>query len=329
MPRIFAFLVLGLLSLHAQRTSDTSNQPKQLTVKVAYDSGPAVGMGNRVQLLNGTGTPVTENFTDDRGEVLFIVDAGSYRIRVTGNEIEETASERSFYIDRRELFHTEYLSVKKKVDPNVPSLEGHVSAAMLRIPSKAKSEVEKGMKELAKNDFEKAKPHFQKATDLYPQYAEAFNALGVIAMNAGQQEEGRVLFDKAIAADPEFAGSYVNKAKILMAAKQISQGEESLRKATTLDPLNAEALSLLAICQFQSGQRQAAIDTAQRTHQLPHEKRAVVHYIAGKAYEQQNQFADALREYRLFLKESPAASPTVSKVKEAVAALEAKSPESH
>jgi tetratricopeptide (TPR) repeat protein len=327
MPRIAVFL-LALISLpvFSQRVSDPTSQPKQLTVKVLYESGPAVEMGNRVQLLNSTGTPVTENFTNDNGEVVFLVDAGSYRLRVTGNTIEETASERSFYIDRRQLIHTEFFTVKKKVDPNVPSLETHISAAMLKIPGKARSEVQKGMKQLSKKDFEKAKPHFQKAVEIYPQYAEAFNALGVIAMNVGAPSEGQEMFDRAIAADPEFSGSYINKAKILMAEKQLSQSQENLRKAVSLDPHNVEAISLMAICQFQAGEVTAAINSAGRAHELPHEKWPVVHYVAGMAHEQQKQFADALREYKLFLTESPSTSPTVPRVKEAVAALEAKQP---
>jgi tetratricopeptide (TPR) repeat protein len=326
MARITTLFFLLALPLCAQRNPQATDQPKQLTIKVLLESGPPVGMGNRVQLLNGTGTPVTEGFTDDRGEAVFMVDAGTYRLRVTGNGIEEANSERSFYIDRRELVRTEFFTVKKKVDPNVPSLEPHVSAAMLKIPDKAKNELAKGMKELDKRNFDKAKPYFEKATEMYPQYAEAFNALGIVAMNTGAMAEGREMFDRAISADPEFAGSYVNKAKILMGEKQLDKSEELLKKSVTLDPLNAEALSLLAICQLQAGDQAGAISAANRTHQLPHEKWAIVHYVAGLAFEQQKLPADALREYKLFIKESPTETPTVAKVKSTITELERKKP---
>jgi tetratricopeptide (TPR) repeat protein len=326
MPRIVTFLLVLATCLVAQRTNDLGDQPKQLTVKVIFETGPSVGLGNRVQLLNGTGTPVTETFTDDRGEAVFMIPAGSYRLKVTGNLIEEGTSERSFYVDRRELVRTEFFTVKKKVDPNIPSLDPHISAAMLKIPDKAKNELKKGLKELGKRNFDKAKPHFQKATEIYPQYAEAFNALGIVAMNTGALDEGREMFDRAISADPEFAGSYVNKAKILIGEKQLDQSQELLKKSVTLNPMNPEALSLLAICQLQTGNQAGAISTASRTHQLPHEKWPIVHYVAGVAFEQQQQLADALREYKLFVKESPSETPTVVKVKATITSLESKKP---
>jgi tetratricopeptide (TPR) repeat protein len=111
-----------------------------------------------------------------------------------------------------------------------------------------------------------------------------------------------------------------------MGEKQLPQSRDLLAKSITLDPLNAEALSLLAMCQLQTGNETGAIDAAQRTHQLPHEKWPIVHYVAGLAHEQRQQFEDAVREYKLFLKESPSTSPTIPRVKEAISAIEARKP---
>ena len=44
---------------------------------------------------------------------------------------------------------------------------------------------------------------------------------------------------------------------------------------------------------------------AQKAHALPNEHPSVVHYIAGKAYEQENRQGDALAEFQMFLKEEP------------------------
>src|SRR5262245_8701476 len=149
-----------LLPVAAQRRPGTTESvPKELTVRVTYESGHPVEMGIRVQLQNGTGTPVAESFTDDRGAVRFNVEAGPYRVRITGPTIEELASERSFFIDPRESNHTEFFNVRKKANAEADaptSTQAHVSAAMLQIPDKARSECEKGEKALDNKDFEKA-----------------------------------------------------------------------------------------------------------------------------------------------------------------------------
>jgi tetratricopeptide (TPR) repeat protein len=330
MPRrivVLAFALAFTSALSAQRfpNSNPSSSPKQLTVKVVSESGPPMGMGIRVQLLNSTGTPVMDSFTNDQGEITFIVEAGSYRLRVTGIDIQEGASERSFFIDPRQTSHMEYFTVKKKVDPNQPSLEPYVSAAMLKIPDKAKSQFEKGMKALNKKDWEKAKEHLQKATEIYPQYAAAFNALGVVAMNTGASVEGREYFDRAINADPEYAASYVNRAKIMMGENDHAKAKELLNKSVGLDPVNPEALSMLSICSVKTGDGAMAVSSAERAHRLPHERFPIVHFVAGVVHETEQQFADAIREYKLFIEESRGTSnPTVERARASVAALEKK-----
>jgi tetratricopeptide (TPR) repeat protein len=329
MPRtcvVLTLVVLLLLPGWAQRRPGAVDQssPKELSIRVTYESGEAVEFGIRVQLQNGTGTPVNDAYTDDRGTVRFVVDAGQYRVRITGAAIEETNSDKSFYIDPRESMHSEYVSVRRKPGAE-SSTQGHVSAAMLQIPDKARSEYEKGVKELTKKEYGKAREHLEKATTIYPKYAEAFNGLGVVAMNTGDILQGRILFDRAMEADPEYPGAYVNRAKIALHEKDLAKGEKLLNKAVMLDPLNPEAISLLSVFQLQLGQVEAAIASAERVHALPHEKFAMVHAIAGNAYEQQRQIPDAIREYKLFLQEAPTSS-TAPKVKVAIQTLEAKKP---
>jgi tetratricopeptide (TPR) repeat protein len=329
MPRSIAgfVIVLTLVATAAaqRRPSTAVNVPKELNVRITYESGEPVEMGIRVQLTTGAGTPFAETFTDDRGTARFVIDAGSYRLRITGANIEETASERSFVIDTRETNHSEFVSVRRKPGQEEgASLETHISAAMLQIPGKAKSEYEKGVKALVKKEYDEARKRFEKAANMYPKYAAAFNGLGVVAMNTGEPEAGRNFFQKAIEADPEHPAALVNMSKILIQDKNYPEGESLLTKAVTLDPLNPEAVSLLAYFQLHTGKMNAAIRSAERAHKMPHEKFAMVHFIAASAHEQQHQIPDAIREYKMFLQESPADTPTAQKVKTAIAALETK-----
>src|SRR5262245_9957685 len=118
MSRSYLVLV-GLMALvlpvAAQRRPSTSESvPKELPIRVTYERGQSVEMGIRVQLQNATGTPIAENFTDDRGTVQFTVESGPYRVRITGPAIEELSSEHSFFVDPRESNHSEFFNVHKK-----------------------------------------------------------------------------------------------------------------------------------------------------------------------------------------------------------------------
>lgn len=328
MPRSYlvaaaiAFLLLPAAA--QQRPGTNQNTKKELTIRVSFESGEPVEMGIRVQLLTGSGTPVNDTFTDDRGNARFMVDAGQFKVRITGHDIEEMAMERSFSIDPRQMQHTEFVTVRKKPSAtDQQSLQTHVSAAMLGVPDKARNECDKGYKALFKKDFAKAKVYLEKATAIYPKYAEAFNGLGVIAMNTGDPAGGRSHFEKAIAVDPEYPAAFVNLSKILMQDKDYAAGEEMLTKAVSLDPLNPEAMSLLSFFQLQTGKYDAAINSAMKAHQMPHERYAMVHFIAASAYEAQRQIPDAIREYKVFLQESPQNSVTAQRVKATLGTLEA------
>jgi Flp pilus assembly protein TadD len=330
MPRSYLVVVsLFLLILPVcgqNRPPFGTTTVKELTIRVTYERGEPVEMGIRVQLLTGSGTPFNDSYTDDHGTVRFMVEPGPYRVRITGMNIEEATSDRSFLVEPRESAHMEYFTVRKKPsEAETSSTQTHVSAAMLQIPNKARSECEKGLKALAKKDYEKARKHLGRATEIYPKYAEAFNGLGVLAMNTGEPAVGKHQFEKAIEVDPEHPAAFVNLSKIMMQQKDFTGGEQMLTKAVSLDPLNSEAISLLAFFQLQLGKFEAAIASAERAHQMPHAGFAMVHFIAGNAYEQRHQIPGAIREYKLFLEESPPGSSVAQRVKAALEGLEARS----
>src|SRR5205085_145985 len=152
---------------------------------------------------------------------------------ITGPTLQEPAEVRvSIY--PRESMRAEYATVKLKADAQSSSTQGYVSAAALNVPDKARGEFEKGMKAMNEVNFDEARKHLEKATELYPRYAEAFNALGVIAMKSNQPDEGQKEFDAAIHADEQHPAAYVNMAKLFMRDQKFAAGEGLLLKAVSL-----------------------------------------------------------------------------------------------
>jgi Flp pilus assembly protein TadD len=321
-------LPLFLFALAALATAQRPGQSVRLTdvyVNVSYENGRPVGELYRVQLMGRGGYSIAEGYTNDRGQIVFHqMGPGSYRLKITGPDIEDTSTERGFEVFPNQIAQHEHVSVKRKPDPqDQSSTQPFVSAATLNIPSKARGEFEKGMAKYRKQEFDKAETHLTKAVELYGRYAEAINALGVIAMTAGNVDQGRARFQEAMHADPEHPGAYVNMARLMMQEKQFSDGEPLLLKAVSLNPQDAEALSILSFFQLSLQKHDDAVKTAQRVHSLPHPQYAMVHFVAASALEQSGRGKEAADELRLYIKESPP-GPGVERAKAALNTLEAK-----
>ncbi|MBI2683101.1 MAG: tetratricopeptide repeat protein [Acidobacteriales bacterium] len=215
------------------------------------------------------------------------------------------------------------MTVKRKPDENsqTTSLQGAISEAELNIPDNARGEFTKGAKAMGKNDFDRARTYFTRATEIYPRYAEAFNALGVIAMNSKSPSEGRAFFERAIQADDKHPAAFVNMAKILVGEHHVAEATNMVMKSIVLDPRNAESQSLLCYFQLLQGKLEDAAGTVKVVHGLPHERFAMVHYMVANALERQQKTLEAIEEYKLFLKEAQT-GPQVERARGALAALE-------
>jgi len=73
-----------------------------------------------------------------------------------------------------------------------------VSVRELKIPGKARNELQKGFERLTKNDPAGSLSHFTKATQAFPGYFEAYYHMGVAEMKLGHNEEATKAFQMAI-----------------------------------------------------------------------------------------------------------------------------------
>jgi tetratricopeptide (TPR) repeat protein len=278
-------------------------------VHVEYPDNHAAGMHLRVQLMSGSGsTPVAENFTTDQGTAEFTrVPVGDYHVVVSGEGIA-TVDSGPFEVDRRKLSQSLFVTVhssnesdSKHVAAGSPS----VAAVDLNVPDAARREFDKATKAIADQDWTKALELLNRAIAVYPQYAPAYNNLGVVYghMNDGAHE--REALEKAITLNDHFAPAYVNFAKLCLKERNPGQAEYLLESASRLEPGNAETMTLLAEAQLLNKNYDAAIASARSAHALPHRNLAVVHYIAARALEHENRLPDALAQLQIFLTEEP------------------------
>lgn len=315
MQRIARLAVLGflitLLGLAAPAAAQLAPEDptafSELKVRVTYPNDRPASTGLRIDLLTTNELEVSQGFTDELGQATFSrVRPGYYRLRVRGIGIEDVTTN-NFLIARGESTHYEFVRVQAKEAPGMVSLGSGppISAAELNLPEPARREYDAGMAALNQKNWPEAKARFQKALEIYPQYARASNGLGVVFMNTGELAKGRQAFEAALRLDDHLAAASLNLGLIAYREKRYPEAEELLNKSLSNDPLSPEALLYLANTQLLLGKAERAVATARRLHNLEHGEFTVVHVIAARALESLKRPADAAAEYQLYLQESP------------------------
>lgn len=305
----FALVLTPRLCL-AQGINTSRQTNCNILVRVLYDNDRPAGDQIQVELQNNTGIPVADTFTDTYGRVSFHVSfPGEYEIRVSGSPIQGSTSA-SIVIEDMDKSRTVFVHVKPKTDAAAITTEKSnpppvTSASELRIPADAKKAFHRGMEAWERNDFPKAAEQFEKAVAIYPEYDTAFNNLGVMYYQMRQPEQARVAFERSVALNDKNADADRNLARILMHDGNFSRAEDLLKKSLIVEPLNPVTLTLMCVVEIKTGDDDGALVTARKVHQLPHQGYALVHEIAGQAYEHKGEPQNAALEYQTYLQESP------------------------
>jgi Tfp pilus assembly protein PilF len=331
--RVLALSLLLALTASAQRnpgnrggTSGGASNPfpsvsnsrgnETLSVRITNEQDRPLTIEVRVQLTNNAGVPVSENFAHD-GMTQFPIQPGTYRLRVSGPDIEETTSD-SFTVFGGEGAPMQFVRVKMRPQPGQGgSTQGTVSASELNVPDKAKSEVRKAHDEMAHQQWKKAVTHLEKAIEIYPQYATAYNDLGVAYIKTGDSARARQSFEKAAEFNEHTGMAYLNLARFSLSEQNYPETIRLVNRALSLNPNHPEALLMLANSELATGQYASALVHARKVHDLNHERFAVTHVIAARALEAEQKPAQAVAEYEMFLKEDPN-SPRAAAVRDAL-----------
>ncbi len=324
-PLLFCFLIPHAQAQRGGPGGGLQMSTGSVHIHVVYADDRRAGKNLLVRLMQGpSSTPVQTTYTNDAGKADFWnISVGDYHVVVSGEGIQTTDSA-MFEIDARQVSQAQYVTVRQ-IDATGPkpasSSSGSVSASDLNVPNKARKELDKANEAMARQDWSKAVELLNKAIAIYPQYVGAYNNLGVVYSRMNDTAHEREALEKAISMDAHFAPACENLAKLYLRQKDFSQAEALLAKALSVDPNNAQNLTLMADTQYMQQHYDAAIATAQRAHSLVKQHPSAIHYIAAKAYEQQNRKDQALAEFQVFLKEEPA-GPRADHVRSDIAKMQ-------
>ena len=308
--RWLAPILLFLLNPYAlaQFAGGTSRSTGNVHVHVVFNDGHHAGSNLLVHLMEGaSGTPIATSFTNDTGQTQFDgVAVGNYHILVSGDGIQDTDSG-LFEVDNRRTTQTQYITVRSvEASGSKPteSKAAMITAAELNIPEKARTEFDKANEDMARQDWKKAAERLNKAIAIYPQYAAAYNNLGVLYSRTNDYVREQEALEKAISLNDHFAPAFDNLGKLCLRQKNFARAETLLEKSVSVDPANMGSLMLLAEAQYMNHRYDAAIVSALHAHTAPQHP-SFVHYIAARSYQQEGRQKEALAEFRLFLQEEP------------------------
>ena len=324
--RVFALVLLLLATstvlLAQSRRRQAGPDYTNMSVHVVDENNRPV-WGAMVQLLSGFGNTIFQTFTNEQGFAdLSRVPEGRYKVRAKGDEIEETTG-REFVIFTGQGYYDVMLQVRRKPQTTQPSLNSMVHVTDLNVPPKAKENFDKGIEALNRNELQQARDSFEKAIREYPEYSAAYGNLGVSWLREGRVEEGSAALRKAVSLNPHLSSAYRSLAILAFKEGKLQETEELLNQSLADDPNDPQGLALLAKVQFARGEMDQAIASAQKVHAQPHERYAFVHFIAASAFQAKGQNQEAIREYKIFLKEAPN-HPSAPEARAAAQALQAR-----
>jgi tetratricopeptide (TPR) repeat protein len=325
MRRVPVLLTLFVVPcIYAQSRLDSFDRTG-IRVRVISSDGHSCDFQANVSLMSISGAHVAQDLTNAECEVYFgNVAAGSYHVAVSGTGIEQSDS-RTFDVDSTghqdvevNIKHAERVNQSGPTGPASPL----VAAVDLSIPERARKEFDKANQFVTKGNWQKAIERLNKAIAIYPQYAQAYNNLGVAYGHLGDRVRNTEALQKAIRLNDHFAPAYLNLARLAIVDRDFPQAEVLLNKATAIDPGDAQILGALANMELLNHHYEQALATCRRAHSTARGVHAVVHYVAARIFEQENRPLDALAELRVFLSEEQSGPRADAARKEIVALQE-------
>lgn len=195
-----------------------------------------------------------------------------------------------------------------------------VSARELSIPERARHEFEEAQKELGRRQVDAAVKHLEKAVDIAPLYAPAWNSLGTIAYQSHRLAEAEYRFRKALAADPGSFEPAVNLGGTLLTEGKLDDALKYNLDAVASRPHDALANSQLGLNYYLLGNLDLGEKYLETAEQIDPGHFSYPQLALAQIDLRRNKPEEAAKQLRDFLKRHPDA-PEAARVRDILASL--------
>jgi tetratricopeptide (TPR) repeat protein len=202
-----------------------------------------------------------------------------------------------------------------------------VSVRELKIPGRARNELQKGFERLTKNDPAGSLSHFTKATQEFPGYFEAYYHMGVAQMKLGHDEEATKAFQMAIdMSGGRYAWAEFGLGYLLCQEGKPGEAEKIIRRGLELEDAAPDGHVILGNALTQLNRPDEAGRSAQEAL-LRNPNFADAYLVLSNVAASKGDYRAELQELDAYLKLRPndPTSERVRQVREAAVKILAKS----
>jgi tetratricopeptide (TPR) repeat protein len=302
MPPIFRLLVLVLL-LSNSITSLAQNFIRGLVQFTNHQPADHV----IIRLRSDMYAYQTETQTDIQGKFTFDgLPLTTFHLTIEGQGFRPYSSEIDISMSKMS-YEQITLQLDKEAEAKAVPAEGPagaLNARIAQIPSPARKEFDVGKQRMQAHDDAASAQHFQKAIELYPQYAEAYQLLGVVHLEDGKLQEAEPELLRATEIEPHMSTAQfaLGICRNLMA--RYAEAEAALLRGLELDPESPEGHYELAKTYWALGQWQDASLHAQKAVTLKPDV-GPPHVLLGDIALRKRDPQRALKEYHEYLRLDP------------------------
>lgn len=195
-----------------------------------------------------------------------------------------------------------------------------ISITSLTAPKKAKKAFQKAVKEMRKKkpNHEKALKELEKSVAGHPQYAAAWNMMGVVHLQMQNAPAAREAFEKAVKADEKYLSPYLPLIKMSLREQRWDDVSRMTGQLLRLNPHVSEAYFYNAIANFNAGRLEEAEEAiADLRLRDDADKIPRSHHLLGMIFVKRGQFGQAATAFRAYMAVEPD-SPLAGKLKRQV-----------
>jgi len=206
----------------------------------------------------------------------------------------------------------------------IAGVEGSsISVTSMMAPKDARKAYEHGLQSLLKNNPGEACKDFEKATAIYPKYADAWVNLGKLRIERQSIEPARAALRKALEADPKLVAPYVELGLLAARDAKWQESGQYLDRAVELDPVDfPQAWYADAVANYNLMKYDAAEKSARTAVKLdPRHVNPRSDYLLGLVLAEKKDYAGAVAELTAYLKLAPNA-PDLAQVKDRIEQIE-------
>ena len=194
-----------------------------------------------------------------------------------------------------------FAPIRSRLESNPAPSPSHaanpVPVSQIRIPSKALKEFERSQKAFHSGDVPTSVEHLQKALQIYPDFIQAHNSLGLRFIRLGEYQRALTEQETALALDPRSAQTHRDLSFTLVLLNRNQEAEAEARQALDLDSQSAAARYVLGRALVAQGRATVeAIEMLRQSENVfPNASLvlAQIHFAAG----QTDQVIAELRHY--------------------------------